>query len=193
MSHSCPEDPRPDELVAGLPRSAGSAAGAPDGTAADRPVFSAILHPHRSLGVRGYRLVLLLVAGASMAASIPFVVMGFWPVAGFYGLDFALIWFALHTSRNEARSYEEVTVSPVELLLRKVPVRGQPSEYRFNPIWTRLHREEHEEFGVQGLALVSRGRSVPVGQFLTPDEKASFGDELGRALALARRGPDYSA
>ncbi|MHB2166599.1 DUF2244 domain-containing protein [Alsobacter sp. R-9] len=165
----------------------------PDPHPAERPLFSAVLHPHRSLGLRGYRLVLLLVAGASMAASIPFVVMGFWPVAGFYGLDFALIWFALHTSRNEARSYEEVTVSPVELLLRKVPLRGQPAEYRFNPVWTRLDRIEHEEFGVQQLALVSRGRSVSVGHFLTPDEKASFGDELGRALARARRGPDFGA
>jgi len=164
----------------------------PDSSTADRPLFSAVLHPHRSLGPRGYRMVLLLIAGASMAASIPFVVMGFWPVAGFYGLDVALIWFALHTSRSEARSYEEVTLSPLELRLRKVPVRGRPSEYRFNPVWTRLDRQEHEEFGVQRLALVSRGRSVPIGQFLTPDEKASFGDELGRALALARRGPDFS-
>ncbi len=56
MSHLSP-DPRPGAPAAYDP--------------AERPVFSAVLHPHRSLGLRGYRLVIVLVAAASMAASIP--------------------------------------------------------------------------------------------------------------------------
>lgn len=156
------------------------------------PLFSAVLHPHRSLSLKGVRLVVVLVACASLVASIPFVVMGFWPVAGFYGLDVAILWLALRTSVAEARSYEEVTVSPVELLLRKVPVKGVPAEYRFNPVWTRLDRREHQEFGVQSLAFVSRGMSVSVGHFLSPDEKAHLGDDLAAALAEARRGPVYN-
>ena len=44
------------------------------------------------------RLVVLLVAAASLVASIPFVVLGFWPVAGFYGLDVLLLWLALRAS-----------------------------------------------------------------------------------------------
>ena len=62
------------------------------------PVFSAVLHPHRSLAIQGVRLVVLLVAAAGTVASIPFLVMGFWPVAGFYGLDVALLWFAMSAS-----------------------------------------------------------------------------------------------
>ena len=59
-------------------------------------------------------------------------------------------------------------------MLRKVPVKGRPTEWRFNPIWTRLHRDVHQEFGVQRLAFISRGVNVPVGQFLGPDEKRAL-------------------
>jgi uncharacterized membrane protein len=159
---------------------------------AERPVFSAVLHPHRSLPRSGARLVLLLVALASLVASIPFLVMGFWPVAGFYGLDVALLYFALRASFVQARAYEEVVLSPIELLLRKVSAEGVARDWRFNPIWTRLHRDVHEEFGVQRLSIVSRGQSVGVGAFLSPDEKATFGDALSAALAEARKGVVYN-
>ena len=159
---------------------------------ATAPLFSAVLHPHRSLTLRGVRLVVVLVACASLVASIPFLVMGFWPVAGFYGLDVALLWFAMRANVTEAQGYEEVRVSPLELLLRKVPVRGRPAEFRFNPVWTRLHRFDHHEFGVQHLSLVSRGQSVSVGHFLSPDEKATLHQDLSAALASARRGPVFS-
>jgi uncharacterized membrane protein len=156
------------------------------------PVFSAVLHPHRSLTVGGVNLVVLLVAAAGTVASIPFLVMGFWPVAGFYGLDVALLWFAMHASLRDARAYEEVVVSPFELFLRKVSVKGLAREWRFNPLWTRLHKVEHEEFGVERLTLISRGEAVPVGHFLGPEEKARFGERLAAALAEARRGPVHN-
>ena len=151
-----------------------------------------MLHPHRSLDLRGVRLVVALVAVAGTVASIPFLVLGFWPVAGFYGLDVALLWYAMNTSLRDAQSYEQVVVSALELHLLKVPVRGPPQEWRFNPLWTRLQKVEHEEFGIERLLVVSRGTVVPVAQFLSPDEKARFADRLSAALAEARRGPTYN-
>ena len=49
-------------------------------------------------------------------------------------------------------------MNPWELHLRKVPYRGQTREWRFNPLWTRLTRHEHAEFGVQALALAMTSR-----------------------------------
>ncbi len=48
-----------------------------------------------------------------------------------------------------------------------------------------------EDYGLLGLILVSRGRSVAVAAALSPQERASFADALGTALASARRGVDY--
>ena len=85
-----------------------------------------------------------------------------------------------------------LVLAPLELVLAKVSPRGARQEWRFNPSWTRLERREHEEFGLQQLSLVSRGRSVEVAAFLGPEEKAAFARDLGRALSEARRGPQFS-
>ena len=37
-----------------------------------------------------------------------------------------------------------------------------------------IDKDTHEEFGIERLFLVSRGRRLSVGSFLGPDEKASF-------------------
>jgi uncharacterized membrane protein len=53
----------------------------------------------------------------------------------------------------------------------------------------RLDKVELEEFGIDRLFLVSRGKELSIATFLGPDEKAGFARELGNALVEARRGP----
>jgi uncharacterized membrane protein len=67
--------------------------------------------------------------------------------------------------------------------------RGRVSEWTLNPLWVRLEREVHEEFGVERLFLVSQGRRLPIAAFLPPSEKESFAAALAVALAEVRRGP----
>jgi uncharacterized membrane protein len=108
------------------------------------------------------------------------------------GLDVLGLWVAFRASYRAARAYEELRLTPLELLFARVSRRGARREWRFNPAWVRFERTEHEEFGTQRLALVSRGRSLEVGAFLGPDQKAELANAFSRALALARRGPRLS-
>jgi uncharacterized membrane protein len=158
----------------------------------DTPLFSAVLRPHRSLSLSGFRLVMALVAGASAVASIPFIVMGFWPVAGFYGLDVALLFFAFRANFETQKQSEEIIISPFDLMLRKISEKGETREWHFNPLWTRLVTEEHQEFGVMKLALTSRNETVPLGQFLPPDDRGRLIRNVSAALSEARRGPIFS-
>jgi uncharacterized membrane protein len=157
-----------------------------------REIFVARIVPHRSLSRRNFRLLVMLFSVASFCTSVPFVILGAWPVAGFMGADVALFYFAFRANYRAARAYEDVSVTPLELVLAKVSASGRRQEWRFNPTWTRLERQEHEEFGLQQLSLVSRGRSVEVAAFLGPDEKAAFARDLSLALSEARRGPQFS-
>ena len=75
--------------------------------------------------------MMVLVAIASFIASIPFIVLGFWPVAGFYGLDVILLYFALRTSFKAAKSVEHLNISPFDILLRKVDPSGEVREWHF--------------------------------------------------------------
>lgn len=157
-----------------------------------RPVFDATITPHRSLGANGFRLVMTLVCLASVVSSVPFVVLGAWPVAGFFGLDVLALFIAFHVNFRHARSFERVIVTPLEVLLRKVSHHGRETVWRFNPAWTRLEREEDDDYGLMSVSLVCRGRSVAVASALSPAERSGFADALGAALARARRGPDYA-
>lgn len=160
-------------------------------SAVDRPIFSARLTPHRSLSRDNMRLLIGLFAGACILTSLPFLFLGAWPVAGFMGLDIALLYWAFRANFRDARAYEDVTVTPVELHLSKVSARGARRDFHFNPLWVRIEKEEDEEFGLQKLEIASRGSSVEIAYYLAPEEKAEFADHLSRALAEARRGPRF--
>jgi len=159
---------------------------------ADEPILNLRLQPHRSLTRRNFRLLLMIFSGATFFTSLPFIFMGAWPVAGFMGLDVAAFYLAFRANFRAARAYEDVFLTPFELRFAKVSAKGARMEWSFNPAWVRLDRVEHEEFGTQRLAFVSRGRSVEVGPFLGPQEKAMLAANLSSALAEARRGPRFS-
>ena len=160
----------------------------PDAAPPDPVLFSARLLPHRSLSQVQFRRLLLAVAGIGFASTLPFVVMGAWPVLGFMGLDVLVVYAAFRANFRAARAYEDVEVTTIQLTLAKVSARGRRAEWRFNPVWVRLERQDHAEFGTQRLDLVARADRIEVGAFLGPDAKGRFADDLGRALAQARRG-----
>lgn len=155
----------------------------------ESPLFSAIITPHRSLSGAGFAAVMLTFGAASFAAGMIFVTLGAWPVMGFFGLDVALLYLAFHLNYRAALAYEEVCVTPSELVMRKVSRRGEVREWKFNPLWARLQCESHAEYGMQRILLVSHGRQLPIGNCLSPEEKESFAKALAAALSAARRGP----
>jgi uncharacterized membrane protein len=152
-------------------------------------LFSAVLTPYRSLGGTGFLVLMLFVSAVSFIAGLIFFLVGAWPVVGFFGLDVLLIYWAFRANYRSAAAYEEVTVTPSELKLRKVSHGGEVREWTLNPLWVRLDRQTHAEFGLQRLFLVSHGRRLSVAGFLGPAEKESFAAALAGALAAARRGP----
>lgn len=152
-------------------------------------IFSAVLTPHRSLSRKGFLILMTVLGLISFATGTVFLLAGAWPVFGFCGLDVLLIYGAFRLSYRRANAYEQVTVTPSELTVRQVSHHGRISEWTLNPLWVQLDREVHEEFGIQRLFLVSRGRRLPIATFLGPDEKASFASALAAAIGEAKRGP----
>ena len=155
----------------------------------DPKIFSAIITPHRSLGPTGFVILMSCLGALSFVSGVIFVSIGAWPVFGFFGLDVLLVYLAFRANYRSARAYEEVTVTAAELTLRKVNHRGRVQQWTLNPVWVRLERIVHAEFGIERLFLVSHGRRVTIAGFLSPAEKASFAQALTSALGEAKRGP----
>ncbi len=153
------------------------------------PIFAAVITPNRSLDRVGFIVLMSLVSFVSFVGGLVFFIAGAWPVLGFLGLDVALLYWAFKLNYAHAAAYEEVTVTASELKLRKVSHRGRVREWTLNPLWTKLDREAHADFGLLRLFLVSRGRRLAVANFLAPQERESFAEALSNALHEAQRGP----
>jgi uncharacterized membrane protein len=158
----------------------------------ERELFSATLKPHRSLGRTGFLVLMAFVSVVSFAAGVAFWMMGAWPVFGFFGLDALAIYVAFRIYFRRAKASEEISVTPSKLCVRRISHRGHVVEFTFNPLWVQLDREEHAEFGIERLYLVSKGRRLAIGSFLGAEEKASFSSALMAALQAARRGATYN-
>jgi uncharacterized membrane protein len=60
----------------------------------EAPVFEALLTPHRSLGRRGFALLMILFTGLCMFDGFIFLMAGAWPILGFCGLEVLLLFGA---------------------------------------------------------------------------------------------------
>ena len=155
--------------------------------AADEPFFKALLTPHRSLGRKGFVILMgSLVAGWGVTGLF-FLAQGAWPVFGFFGLDILLVYIAFRLNYRAARAREEVSVSRTALDIRKVDPSGKAEAHRFNPFWARFSVKRHDEIGITGMAVEAQGQTVPIGSFLNPDDRESFARAFSGALAQARR------
>lgn len=151
-------------------------------------IFSAVITPHRSLQRAGFLALMAAFGGVSFITGMVFLLAGAWPIFGFFGLDALLLYWAFQLNYRHAGAYEEVKVTPSTLTVRQVSHRGRVREWALNPLWVRLDLQSHEEYGIERLFLVTRGKQLTIAAFLGPDEKASFAKELGAALGQAKRG-----
>lgn len=160
---------------------------------ADEPFFSARLTPYRSLGPRGFLLLMLMTGAICFVSGFLFLMVGAWPVFGFFGLDLLIVYVAFRLSYDQARAFEEVHVSATEIRVVRVGQRGETQEIHLNPAWARLDVTRIADEGVVALKIVSHGKAHDIGAFLNPPDRESFAAALATALATARRGGPVAA
>jgi uncharacterized membrane protein len=147
--------------------------------------FRLILAPHRSLGAKGFVLLMTLFGGVSFVAGIVFMRVGAWPVLGFFGLDVLLLYGAFKLNYRSGRLYETIDISPTDVVLARFHPDGRSERFVCNPFFARVDLGERVD-GQTFLSLRARDRSVLFGTFLTDDERREVAVELRRALVAVR-------
>lgn len=150
--------------------------------------FSALLTPHRSLGARGFVVLMAVVGAISFIAGEAFLLIGAWPVSGFFGLDVLLIYYAFKLNYRAARAYEEVSICGDKLTVTKVRASGRSREWTCNPYWARVEVASRPGRASQ-LRVASHGRHLVLGAFLSEGERLEFAGALERALLASRGQP----
>src|SRR3954470_19245555 len=95
-------------------------------------LFRALLRPHRALGRKGFLALMAFVSVISFGAGFAFLLIGAWPVFGFFGLDVLAIYVAFRIYDRRAKATEEITVTPSEIRVRRVSPSGDVSEWVLN-------------------------------------------------------------
>jgi uncharacterized membrane protein len=148
-----------------------------------------VLHPHRSLTPNGFMILMLAIGSVSFVMGVAFLMMGAWPVFGFFGLDVALIYLAFKLNFRSGRIYETIDLSPDQFKLMRHHPGGQVQAFECNPYWARVDLSEDRPDGRTSLRIAAQGRQFRFGEFLTDDERREVAHALIGALRTARH-PD---
>ena len=147
--------------------------------------FRAFLTPHRSLGPKGFLILMAVICGISFGTGMAFLMMGAWPVFGFCGLDVALVYFAFKANYRSGRLLEVVDLTDAELTVTRVEPSGKKQSWAFNPYWVRVNVSPRIGRSSE-MSLASHGKRLVFGAFLTDEERDEFADVLRRALGDAK-------
>jgi uncharacterized membrane protein len=157
-------------------------------TPSEPPLFEALITPHRSLGPRGFLLVMAALACLSFAAGLGFFLIGAWPIVGFFGLDVFLVWLAFRLNYRHARQYERLRLTRDSLTVERQNYYGARRHWSFQPAWLKIELDRPPEPD-STLYLTSHGRRFAIGAFLSSEEKAELAAALDAGLSQARRAP----
>jgi uncharacterized membrane protein len=152
--------------------------------------FRAVLAPNRSLAPTGFVVLMLAIGLVSFVMGVTFMLIGAWPVFGFFGLDVGLVYLAFRLNYRSGRRSETIEIDGPCLTLTRVDPKGRSESFELNPYWVSV-RLSHARNGRTRLALASHGRELAFGAFLTDDERVEFAALL-RAALHAARGASYT-
>ena len=148
--------------------------------------FEAELRPNCSGSLKGSHIFIGFLLVAFIPTGVIFVFIGAWPVFGFMGAELLLLYGALRLSQRRCATVERILLSPSALIVERTNHWGRQKTWSFPPQWLRVEvlnadqRDNH-------LNLRSHGRSLTIGQFLSPDERLEVASTLERELVQFQR------
>ncbi len=167
------------------PFAAGRAVDLPEAASATG-AFDAVLSPNRSLPNQGFIAVMAFLIAVNTTMGTVFFLIGAWPVVGFCGADVVLVWLAFKLSYRQGRLRERVHLTPNQMLVSRVLPSGHETRWRLSPHWTRVMIDRPVRHDSQ-VRLMSKGRTLILGSFLSPGERGEFAAALASALARLKR------
>jgi uncharacterized membrane protein len=149
--------------------------------------FDAEIRPNRSLPNPGFYALIAAVAVISFSAGIAFMMIGAWPVLGFFGLDVLLVWLAFKLSYRDGRRREIIQITAEEIRVARRSPFGHLTAFRLPAAWTQVEIAGAGEPDVQA-RLTAMGKSLIIGAMLSPKERESLAEAVREALQRAKRG-----
>lgn len=150
--------------------------------------MDAHIRPNRSLRGPAFLALMAAIALISFTAGLAFLMIGAWPVMGFFGLDLIIVWLAFRLNYRDGRRLERIHITPQAIhVLRRWPT-GYETLYRLPAAWTRVEMDHADEPDVQ-TRLTAMGKHLIVGSVLSPRERRELAKAISEALGKAGSTP----
>lgn len=151
----------------------------------DTVYMNAVITPHRSLSRRGFYWLIGIVVAFNLAVATLMVALRAFPVPVFLGLDVAAVLIAFRASYGGARQAERVRVTAEAIEVSHEAGRLRRTVWRSPTAFTQVAIEAPTTHETR-VRLQLSGKTVAVGEALSPVERAAFGEALQRAIRRAR-------
>src|SRR5882672_4352830 len=147
------------------------------------------LAPNCSLTPAGAKLFFVATCLFSLAFSLFFVYLGFWPVLPFWALEMLALGLALQASMRRRRYTQTVTVTESQICLVTRSRRGEAKQ-EFARHWAKVRlRNPRTRLYPSRLMIESRGRAYEVGSFLTEEERCVLAKRLRNLVGGMNESP----
>ena len=137
------------------------------------------LYPNKSLGKNGIFIIRFVFFIITSLISLYFVFKGAWPVGLFLILDFLIIYYALTINFKHTNAYDRIVLKE-KLLIFKKSKTGLVKKFSLEPSWLRLKVSYYNNAG--HLKIISKGKSIKIGNFLDVSELKSLAKIIKTAL-----------
>ena len=140
------------------------------------------LWPYRSLSLRGFRILIAILAGLMSFIGLGFYLLGAWPVVGFLGLEIIIVWYAFKWNYRSGQLVETVSISPQQVDITRTDWRGRSKTICLDGVWIKAELDTKEKRRCR-LYLRQHAIKMEIGAFLPSAEKPSLATALNEAFA----------
>ena len=138
--------------------------------------YQVTFKPNCALTANQKKKVVLLLTVIPCIIAIGFAVIGLWLILPFMGLEIAALGFAFYYVNNHESDYESISIAGDSLVVERGGRQGV-SQYELNPYWVKVVRRELPN-GELRLSLLSHGKQIEVGRYLTRKQREALADQL---------------
>ena len=152
---------------------------------ADGELIVITLWPYRSLSLKGFHVLIAVLASLMSLIGLGFYLIGAWPVLGFLGLEILIVWYAFKWNYKSGQLVETVAITPQQVDITRTDWRGNSKTICLNGVWIKAELDTKEKRKCR-LYLRQHANKLEIGAFMPPSEKPSLAVALNEAFARLR-------
>jgi uncharacterized membrane protein len=151
-------------------------------TNSEESTHSILLRPNQSTDWKSSLLFIFIIAFTCLSIGIGFAFAGAIMILPFAGLEVLFVGYCLYLVMKKTYKQEVITLTKEKLKIEK-------GEGKINQVWeyyrmwsfVSVERPEHPWYPAH-IVVTSKGERVPIGDFLTEDEKEDLVNNLERII-----------